>query len=114
MSNVFRYGWIGVLVFLVFLITFVTMHDAKAQGGGSSCGARADIVAHLAKKFNEHRNNMMLDQGGNLVEIFSNLKTLSWTMVVTQPEGSSCVIQSGESFVSEERNPAMENKGQKS
>lgn len=69
----------------------------------SSCGVRADIVAHLDKKFGEQRNNMMLDADGNLVEMFSNLETGSWTLTVTKPDGPTCVMSDGESFVQEDR-----------
>jgi hypothetical protein len=43
---------------------------------------RTDLVGHLEKKFGELQNNMMLDARGNLVEVFSNLETISWTLTV--------------------------------
>ena len=53
-------------------------------------------------------NNMMLDARGNLVEMFSNDDTGSWTMTVTMPGGPTCVMTSGESFVQEIRAAQVE------
>lgn len=84
---------------------------ANAQNVPASCGMRADVVTHLDKKFGERRNNMMLDARGNLVEMFSNLDTGSWTLTVTIPDGPTCVMSSGESFVQEVRMTEVEERG---
>lgn len=84
---------------------------ADAQNRPPSCGMRADVVTHLDKKFGEERNNMMLDGRGNLVEMFSNLETGSWTLTVTIPDGPTCVMSSGESFVQEVRMTKVDERG---
>lgn len=85
--------------------------SADAQNTPTSCGVRTDVVTHLDKKFGEQRNNMMLDARGNLVEMFSNLETGSWTLTVTIPDGPTCVMSSGESFVQEVRVTKVEERG---
>jgi hypothetical protein len=92
------------------LLVFSSM-VAGAQNIPGSCGARADVVTHLDKKFGEQRNNMMLDARGNLVEMFSNHDTGSWTLTVTIPDGPTCVVNSGESFVQEVRMNKVEELG---
>ena len=73
--------------------------DAEAQFGGAICADRKDVVSHLDKSFGEHRNSLMLDGRGNLVEMFVNGDTGSWTLVVTSPSGPTCVLRAGEDFV---------------
>jgi hypothetical protein len=94
----------------VAILTFSPI-PADAQNIPTSCGVRTDVVAHLDKKFGEQRNNMMLDARGNLVELFSNLDTGSWTLTVTIPDGPTCVLSSGESFVQEVRVAKVEERG---
>ena len=92
-------------------IVILTPMPSNAQSGPAGCGLRADLVGHLEKKFGEQRNNMMLDARGNLVEVFSNLETGSWTLTVTIPGGRTCVMSSGESFVQEARMTKVEERG---
>lgn len=84
---------------------------AFAEAAPTVCGARGDLVTHLDKKFGEQRNNLMLDARGNLVEMFSNHETGSWTLTVTVPGGPTCVLSSGESFVREIRAAKVEERG---
>jgi len=64
---------------------------------------KRQIVTRLGEKYGEHRNNMMFDAQGNLVELFSNLETGSWTLMVTIPDGPTCILSTGEDFTQEDR-----------
>ena len=75
--------------------------EAAAQGQGSTCTKRDNIVSHLDAKYGETRNNLMLDGRGNLVELFSNQETGTWTLTVTLPGGPTCVLSSGINFTQE-------------
>jgi hypothetical protein len=102
----------GLLGVLAAVTVFTSApRDAAAQTAPTACGVRSDLLAHLGKKFGEQRNNMMLDARGNLVEVFSNNETGSWTLTVTVPGGPTCVMSSGESFVQEIRTASVEERG---
>jgi|GEM_PF-1053337 len=64
-----------------------------------ACGKHADIVDKLADAYKEFRSSVMVDSQGNLVEVYSNLDTGTWTLLVTRPRGRTCVVSSGENFI---------------
>lgn len=92
--------------FLFFLGT-APATSAQAASAGLVCGARDDIVRKLDQAYGERRNNRMLDGQGNLVELFSNADSGSWTLTVTKPGGPTCVLSAGESFLEERRTAAL-------
>ena len=51
---------------------------------------------------------MMLDARGNLVELFGNTKSGTWTMVITTPGGPTCILTTGENYALDNR---IEHKG---
>ncbi|MEM7212573.1 MAG: hypothetical protein AAF479_11885 [Pseudomonadota bacterium] len=62
------------------------------------CGARGDIISQLEKKYGETRRSVGLQQGRGVVEIFASEKSGSWTILVTDPRGKSCLMAAGEAF----------------
>ena len=84
-------------------VATIAPDTAVAQNGVAACAKRDVVVTRLDEKYGEHRNNMMLDAQGNLVELFSNLETGSWTLMVTIPGGPTCILSTGEAFVQEPR-----------
>ena len=56
-------------------------------------------MGHLDARYGESRNNLMLDGRGNLVELFSNKDTGTWTITITLPGGPTCILSSGNSIV---------------
>lgn len=93
----FWVGLIGLAVGLFLALVLATIQPAQAM---MACGERTIIVDRLAAKFDEHRASLMIDNQGNLVEIFSNRVTGSWTLLITRPGGSTCVVSSGQDYTS--------------
>jgi hypothetical protein len=62
------------------------------------CGSRGDIVKQLEKKYGETRRSVGLQQGRGVVEIFASKETGSWTILVTDTRGKSCLMAAGEAF----------------
>ena len=62
------------------------------------CGKRADIINQLERKYGETRRSLGVQQGRGVVEIFASAKTGSWTILVTDPRGMSCLMAAGEAF----------------
>jgi len=63
------------------------------------CGNRAEVAQTLEKSYAEHPSAMGLSAGGGMVEVFSS-KNGTWTIVITQPTGLSCIIAAGENWES--------------
>lgn len=62
------------------------------------CGKRDDIISQLERKYGETRRSVGVQQGRGVVEIFASAKTGSWTILVTDPRGMSCLMAAGEAF----------------
>lgn len=62
------------------------------------CGKRTDIIDQLESKYGETRRSVGVQQGRGVVEVFASAKTGSWTILVTDPRGMSCLMAAGEAF----------------
>jgi hypothetical protein len=49
----------------------------------------------LEQKFAELPSALGLQSNGHLVEVFVSSDSTSWTIVVTRPDGWSCVVAAG-------------------
>lgn len=68
---------------------------AAAQG---ACKARGAAVAQLAKRYAEAPVSMGLADNGAMFEVFSSSDGATWTIVMTRPDGMSCLIAAGEAW----------------
>jgi hypothetical protein len=62
------------------------------------CGERAAIVAQLERKYGETRRSIGLQQDRAVVEVYASDKTGSWTILLTDTAGKTCLIAAGEAF----------------
>lgn len=93
-----------ILTGVVFLIIVWMAPQAHALG---MCGMRADFLKALSDKYQETGKALGIAGQVNLVEIFAS-KAGTWTILVTTPEGKSCIIAAGSSW--EELPPTIEEK----
>ena len=63
-----------------------------------SCAPRDDAVAYLAQEYGESRNGIGLTSDGTVMEMFASPETGTWTITVTGPDGTTCMIASGEGY----------------
>jgi hypothetical protein len=62
------------------------------------CGKRDAIVGQLERKYGETRRSVGLQQGRAVVEVYASEKTGSWTILVTDTDGKSCLMAAGDGF----------------
>ncbi len=79
-------------------ITLIVTLTATAAGAVAPCGARSDIVALLKDSFDEVDVGRGLSDRGLLVELFVS-PAGSWTLVLTNSRGLSCLADAGEAWV---------------
>ena len=65
------------------------------------CGKRAEIISQLERKYGETRRSVGVQQGRGVVEVFASAESGSWTILVTDPRGMSCLMAAGEAFETE-------------
>ena len=70
-----------------------------------ACSSRVIIVAMLARNFQEVPVWSGFS-GNRTIEIFSREGGKSWTLVISHPNGTSCLITHGDSYIDVKRVPA--------
>jgi hypothetical protein len=81
---------------LAALATLALAGTAAAQG--NICGEREVIVQRLQEKYSETRQAMGLQQNNGVVEIFASSESGTWTILVTLPNGTTCLVAAGEAW----------------
>jgi hypothetical protein len=70
--------------------------EAAGTAPGSACAARGEVVAKLAQRFGETLRSAGLQRADGLVEVYASEETGTWTILVTRPDGMSCLLAAGE------------------
>jgi len=70
------------------------------------CGQRTDVVSKLDSDYKESTTGMGLVNNGSVVEVFAS-QSGTWTILVTQPNGVSCVVATGEAWESVTKNAKL-------
>ena len=60
------------------------------------CGKRADVIKQLSVKYSEAPAAMGLSSDGGVLEVLASADGNTWTIIVTQPDGLSCMVAAGE------------------
>ncbi len=68
------------------------------------CDLHDKVLAHLAKKYSEATVAIGVTNTGGLVEVLTTRDGSTWTIIVTTPQGMSCLVTAGEGW----RTPAIE------
>jgi hypothetical protein len=80
---------------LLALAVFLVSSAAVAQ---VSCGQRDKIVEWLAVEYKEAPIATGVSSKGSLIEVLSTHDGDTWTVIVTSPDGDSCVTASGQGW----------------
>jgi hypothetical protein len=74
-----------------------------ASGGAMAntlaCGDRGDIVGHLTNKYQESHQASGLQSESKMIELWTSSATGSWTILVTEPTGKTCIAAAGQSWL---------------
>lgn len=65
--------------------------------GQTICGDRAELVSRLEKGYAESPRSLGLASNGAVFEVFLSAKG-TWSLLVTLPNGQSCVVAAGEAW----------------
>jgi hypothetical protein len=69
--------------------------SAKAEGR-QACAERAKVIQKLEERFGETLRSLGLHQADGVVEIYSSETTGTWTILMTRPDGISCLLAAGQ------------------
>ena len=71
---------------------------ASPAQGQPQCDERAKVLGMLAKKYQEIPVAAGVTNAGGLVEVLADHKGGTWTIIVTTPQGISCLVAAGEGW----------------
>jgi hypothetical protein len=80
------------------LLGAVAAGATPARADSQICGARTEILAELTKRYSEAPVAVGLANSGVLVEVLSSDKGATWTIIVSQPNGTSCLVAAGKEW----------------
>lgn len=86
------------LLFLSCAMLATILLSVQATAQPARCGDRTSIISKLSEKYGETPQSIGLGQNNGVVEVFASLETGTWTILMTLPDGRSCLIAAGEAF----------------
>lgn len=72
------------------------------------CGQREMVVDELTDRYGEEVRGMGLAHQNRIVEVFVSEETGTWTITVTSPNGTTCLMAAGQHFATMMPEPAGE------
>lgn len=76
----------------------LALHAAKAQTTTASCAEHKQVVERLATKYGETRQSVGLARNNSMLEVFASAKSGTWTIIITLPDGMTCLVAAGEAY----------------
>ena len=76
----------------------VVSHDQPVQSGQLVCAQHDQVVKWLLKDYAEVPISIGLSSSGAVLEVFASPGGDTWTIVVTMPNGTSCLVANGEGW----------------
>jgi hypothetical protein len=83
--------------FVFACVALIALGSSNPVQAAGMCGKRVDFIKALNDKYQESGKALGIAGQVNLVEIFAS-KAGTWTILVTTPEGKSCIIAAGSSW----------------
>ncbi len=87
---------------LVCLAAFALPLPAMAAGP-TACSKRDDVLSQLGSKYKEAPSAVGLANNGGLIEVLTSDDGSTWTIIVSMPNGTSCLLAAGENWQPIER-----------
>jgi hypothetical protein len=92
-SRTVRVSRVGVAALLI-AITAVPGHAATSP----LCAPRAELLKQLSARYKEAPVAVGLSNSGALVEVLTSEQGSTWTIMISQPNGASCLVAAGEGW----------------
>jgi hypothetical protein len=84
---------------LLLIALLAGTQAAAAEGQDSTvCAPRAQLLDQLSSRYKEVPVAVGLSTSGSLIEILTSDNGGTWTIMVSRPNGSSCLVASGEGW----------------
>ncbi|MCG8543927.1 MAG: hypothetical protein MJE12_06930 [Alphaproteobacteria bacterium] len=89
--------WILFLSVVMVFALPVSLGGANDADEGN-CGQRNIVLNYLSSKYSEKPIAMGVAANGGLIEVLSSHEGTTFTIIVTMPEGQTCMVAAGEGW----------------
>ena len=72
--------------------------QAQTQPQAQQCDQRARVLGHLAQKYKEAPVAIGVTSTGGMVEVLTTGDGGTWTIILSNPNGTSCLVAAGEGW----------------
>ena len=95
-----RLTWMVVPALAAAAILNAPETTARAQplAQVQQCDQRARVIGHLAKKYKEAPVAIGVTTSGGMVEVLTTADGGTWTIILSNPNGISCLVAAGEGW----------------
>lgn len=73
-------------------------HPAAADQAPTACGPHPDVIKALGDRFHETQAATAMTSAGTLLEVLTANDGSTWTIIVSRPDGLSCVVAAGQNW----------------
>ncbi len=81
------------------LVLAAALSLAPSEGAAQiTCNQRDNVLGHLARKYQEVPVAIGVIDRGGLVEVLSTGDGKTWTIIISTPDGQSCLVAAGEGW----------------
>ena len=80
---------------LLILVLLLWPSSVQAEQSNIICESRSTALKNIQGTYGETLVAYGLDVGGNLIELYRNPETQSWTILVSFTKGMSCLVGAG-------------------
>ncbi len=84
------------IVGFIFGLGMILMFNAAAAQ--NYCSPRNEVIENLAKKYREAPIAFGVTRTGGLIEVLTTKDGGTWTIILSMPNGTSCLISAGEGW----------------
>jgi hypothetical protein len=103
----FLTSFMKLLAGLTLIAAPIFVNTQSAAAGTIYCGPRPDVVALLASDFREQPSSVAVTGDGQLLEVLTSEEDATWSIVLTDRRGQSCIVATGEGWQDREVDPVM-------
>ncbi len=75
-----------------------TTARAQAPAQTQQCDQRTKVIGHLAQKYQEAPVAIGVTTSGGMVEVLTSGDGGTWTIILSNPNGTSCLVAAGEGW----------------
>lgn len=84
--------------YLALGLLFPVSLGSAEKPDDSNCGQRATVLDYLSAKYSEKPIAMGIAANGGLIEVLTSTEGSTFTIIVTMPEGETCMVAAGEGW----------------